>query len=344
MIDGDEQPIFLRNSERKAFLTCRQMWKWSYVDCLETKEVRPALDFGGLVHEALAHYYIPGRRRGHKPWLSFEKLLRIFEEEHGRLKMKSEDEKVSAMDLGTEMLRNYVAHWDDSHMNVIVPEMPFQVGAQKMDGSPLFIRDRSGRRHRLVHVGTADLVYEDMARRQIGVLETKTAAAIDTGHLGKDDQASSYWSLVPAFLQARGILKPGQDIAFIEYNFLRKALKDQRPQNAEGHYLNKNGTVSKTQPAPLFHRERVWRGDRDRLAFLRRINEVAQEMSLVRQGKLPVYKNPSSAYPDQHCRGCAFRDMCELHEIGSDWKAYRNQVMGKWDPYEAHREEESKEE
>lgn len=341
----DEQPVYLRNSERKAYLTCRQMWQWSYVDFLETKETRPALDFGGLVHEALAHYYVPGRRRGTKPWLSFEKLLRIFEEEHGRLTMKSEDEKVSAMDLGTAMLRNYVDEYgDDSHMRVIAPEMTFQVGAQWRNGEPLYVRGADGLEHRLVHVGTADLIYEDMRKRQIGVLETKTAAAIDTGHLGKDDQASSYWSLVPSYLQGIGILKPGQDIAFIEYNFLRKALKDQRPRNADGHSLNRDGTVSKNQPAPLFHRERVWRGNRDRIAFLRRINDVAQEMSLVRRGKLPVFKNPGSAYPDQHCRGCAFRDMCELHEIGSDWKAYRNQVMGKWDPYEAHREEESKEE
>lgn len=336
----DTQPILLRNSERKAYQTCRQMWWWSYVECLATKEIRPALDFGGLIHEALSRYYVRGRKRGIVPWLSFEELLSDFEEEHGTLQMKAEDEKISAMDLGTEMLKNYVEKWgDDSHMDVIAPEMTFAVGAQKANGSPLFLRGRDGGRHRLVHVGTADLVYRDLERGQIGVLETKTAAAIDTGHLGWDDQASSYWSLVPLYLQGIGVLKPGEDINFIEYNFLRKALKDKRPVNAEGHSLNKNGTVSKVQPAPLFHRERVWRGNRDRVSFILRINNIAQEMSLVRQGKLPIYKNPSSAYPDQHCKGCQFRDMCQLHEIGSDWQEYRKQVMGKWDPYEAHREE-----
>jgi hypothetical protein len=331
---------FLRNSERKAYLTCRQMWRWSYVDRLSTRDVRPALDFGGLVHEALAVYYPPGTARGPAPWLTFEEKLRVFEEEHGELKMKADDDRVTAMELGTEMLRNYVAHYgDDSHMKVITPEMPFQVPAVKVDGTPLYVAGADGVWRRVVHVGTADLVYFDRSRRQIGVLETKTAAAIDTSHLGKDDQASSYWSLVPLFLQSRGILKPGQDIAFIEYNFLRKALADKRPQNAEGHYLNKNGTVSKSQPAPLFHRERVWRGDRDRLAFLLRIGNIVQEMSLVEKGRLPTYKNPSSSYPDQHCKGCEFRDMCELHEIGSDWQAYRQQMMGRWDPYETHREE-----
>lgn len=335
-----EQVVFLRNSERKAYLTCRQMWWWSYVDLLQTKAVRPALDFGGLVHAALAPYYKVGRTRGPKPHITFQKLLAKFEEKHGEFMMPGDD-GLTAWDLGTDMLKHYIEHWgSDDHIEVIAPEMNFQVGAQRADGSPLMITGADGIARRLVHVGTGDLVYRNLQSGHIGVMETKTAAAIETGHLGKDDQASSYWSLVPLFLQHKRILKPGQDINFIEYNFLRKAKIDRRPQDAEGHYLNKDGTVSKSQPAPYFARPLVWRGNRDRLSFLNRINRIAGEMSLVRRGKLPLYKNPSSAYPDKHCQGCEFRDMCDLHEIGSDWQGYAKETMGLWDPYADHRKEE----
>lgn len=330
-------PVYLRNSERKAFLTCQQMWKWSYQDLLQTRGVRPALDFGGLVHEALAAYYVPGRKRGPKPWVTFEALLNTFEEEHGIFQMSADDEKVTARELGDHMLRRYVENYGpDSHIKVIAPEMDFKVEAYWPDGRRVMVRDESDVLRPLVHVGTGDLVYYDMERRQLGVMETKTAAKIEVDHLGKDDQASSYWTLVPIYLRQIGLLEPGQDIAFIEYNFLRKALNDERPQNADGLRLNKNGSVSERQPAPYFRRHRVWRGESDRLRYLLRINNLGGVISLARRGKLPIIKNPSSAYPDQHCRGCEFRDMCDIHEMGGDWQGYAENVMGRWAPYEAH--------
>lgn len=334
-----ESVVFLRNSERSAWNQCRQMWFWSYVDTIKPNSAAAPLRFGDLVHRALAEWYIPGRKRGIHPARTFEGLLRAQQEELGEdFEWGYEDDKVSAMDLGLAMLRRYVNHYGpDEDIEVLVPEMPFQVPAIDLNGRPVYVKDRQGRRSRLVHVGTGDAVIRRVSTNQLGILEHKTAKAISTRHLNMDDQAGTYWLFIPMFLQQKGLLKPGQDLSFVEYNFLRKALDDTRDQNERGEYLNKNGTVSKNQPAPYFQRFKVWRGPRDREALLRRVNAVAQEMSMVRTGKLPVYKQPSSAYPDQHCSSCAYREMCELHETGTDWKAYARQTMTKWDPYEDHR-------
>jgi hypothetical protein len=324
----------LRNSERKAYLTCRQMWWWGYVKRLQSKQPKAALHFGSLVHESLEEWYIPGRKRGRFPHLAFQERLGIWEAENGEFTMP---DGTKAMDLGTAMLKGYVNHWGkDERYEVIAPEMKFQVPALDSNGDPII----NAQGEEVWHVGTGDAIIRDLQTKQIGVMETKTAAAIDTKHLGRDDQASSYWTMFPLYLQSLGILKRGEDINFLMYNFLRKALPSDRPRDAEGHYLNKDGTISKNQPSPLFHREPVWRGGADRRRFLQRINNVAVEIGLAEAGRLPIIKNPSSAYPDKHCEGCQFRDMCDIHEMGSDWQEYARNTMTFWDPYEEHKEKE----
>ncbi len=59
-------------------------------------------------------------------------------------------------------------------------------------------------------------------------------------------------------------------------------------------------------------------------------------MAQVRNGKLPIYKNPRGTYPDVHCLGCPFKDMCELHESGADWEDYRDEMMIPYVPNEDH--------
>lgn len=325
-------PRLLRNSERKAYLMCRMMWYWGYRLGLQSKRQPPALEFGSLIHAALEGWYIPGTKRGIWPWLTFAEDLMALEERHGEEFIMPDG--TPAMQLGTEMLKGYINHWGwDDKYQVIAPEMKFKVPARDSEGNHLHVNGRP-----LYHVGTGDIIIKDLETGQIGVIETKTAAAIDTAHLGKDDQASSYWTLIPEYLQSIGVLKRGQDINFLMYNFLRKALPDDRPRDAEGHYLNKNGSISKSQPSPLFHREHVWRGGADRRRFYQRINNTAVEIGWAEEGKLPILKNPSSAFPDKHCNGCQFRDMCEIHEIGSDWQEYARHEMTTWDPYEEHKE------
>lgn len=334
-----ETVVMLRNSERKSYLACRQQWWWSYVEKLESVETKPALRFGHYVHQALALWYKKGRRRGPHPAKSFE---RIYNEELATgkydFRIGSGDDAKDALELGIDMLRHYVEHYGkDEHIEVIASEMPFQVPMLDRRGKPMFVHDENGTKARLVAVGGGDLVYFDHDKGYIAMQETKTAASVSTRHLPLDDQAGTYWTFVPMYLRERGILKPDQDIAVIVYNFLRKAMKDMRETNEAGHYLNKNGTVSKSQPPPYFVRHNVYRDDPDREQILFRVRAQAWEMDQVRLGKLPVFKNPSAAYPDQHCSGCEFYDMCELHETGSNWKELKRMTMTTWDPYEEHR-------
>ena len=56
-------------------------------------------------------------------------------------------------------------------------------------------------------------------------------------------------------------------------------------------------------------------------------------MVLLRAGLIPVRKTPDRS----HCGFCSFKDMCELHERGSDWETYRNAMYRTEDPYADHR-------
>lgn len=362
----------LRTSERKLYKQCRQRWWWEYVDCLKPVDEAPALRFGSLVHEALALWYVPGRQRGVHPARSFETLY-VAQIDQGLedFGVRLDEEKVwaDALPLGIEMLNNFVdLYGDDDHINVISPEMAVQIPIHN---------PRNGK-FMFMYVGSLDLVFEDLSLRQIGLMETKTAASISTTHLPLDEQAGSYWAIAPEFLQAIGVLPADTDIDFIQYNFLRKGFKDERPTNEKGQHLNKPskekllewllargisnkrsttvpelmaqveangqdplllGEPSKSQPPPLFLRHKVYRDEYDRAELLRRIRMEGWEMDQVRRGNLPVYKNPSGSFPDQHCKSCGFRDMCELHETGADWEALRDATMRTWDPYEDHNDE-----
>jgi hypothetical protein len=54
-------------------------------------------------------------------------------------------------------------------------------------------------------------------------------------------------------------------------------------------------------------------------------------MNAVRRGESPHYKMPS-----KDCGWCQWRDLCELHEQGDDWKELRRVATKKWDPYKDH--------
>lgn len=309
--------MIVRTSERRDFKDCRQKWWWSYVDCLTPLGVRPALGFGDLIHQSLAAYYIPGIKRGPHPAGVFEKLYKQFVEEHGVLFMKVVDDEPAedAYDLGMEMLTNYVEHWGkDDRYKIIQPEQPIKVKIGKT----------------LYYVCVLDAVIFDRQQRQYGLFEHKTTGSMRKfgAPLALDEQAGSYWTYGYEWMRQQGFKK---DFDFILYNFLRKGHKDTRPQNADGHYLNKDGSVSKRQPNPLFWREPVYRSEGDRATMRKRVMLEVEEMQLVRSGSLGVYKNPSD-----HCGWCQFKDMCEVHETASDWESMRDSLYTKGNPYEIY--------
>lgn len=374
-----EDVVYIRTSERKLWGQCRQAWWWAYVERLRSRQSRPALRFGDLVHRALDPWYTPGTKRGEHPALTFRRLFEEqLEEGYSEFHIRQDDDEgwIDALSLGVDMLEHYVEHWgNDERLRVIAPEFAFQAPMTDARGKPLTAIDVDGKRKRVVYVGQFDIVVEDMETGQKGLIETKTAATIATVHLPIDEQAGSYWAFAPQVLNDIGALSEDEDLDFIMYNFLRKAKRDARPKNAKGQFLNKPtktalqekakelgiaykantkidelaailtnagvdvallGEPSKSQPPPYFVRQRIYRTADSRENLLQRVRMQAWEMSLSRQGKLPVYKNPSGSYPDVHCNGCEFRDMCELHENGKEWEELRDMTMTTWDPYEAH--------
>jgi len=362
-------PVMVRTSERTMFTKCRQAWWWSYVEKREPIEQwSKALMFGTMIHRCLAAYYIPetrkNRRRGPHPAQTFVKLYDVMDANGKAFNVRTDDEFwVDALDLGVAMMENYIDEWrqEDKDIVVLYPEMPFQYVLRDPDtGKPL-----------CMYVGETDALIRRVSTGRLGLFEHKTAGTISTTHLFLDEQASSYWTILPKWLVANGIVKGTDNIDFMLYNYLRKAEKDDRVRNSAGVALNLptvevlrsalleadpdasvrgakredlldmlkakgiNGLLlgepSKQQPPPLFHRELVYRTKEERANTLQRIVEQVREMELVRTGKMAHYKAPS-----KDCSYCPWRDICELHEQGSDWKELRKFTTRKWEPYRAH--------
>lgn len=319
----------LRTSERKDFKRCPQKWFWAWRMGLKER-FRPAdnLWFGTGIHIALADWYCgPGTTRGRHP---AETWIDWCDEEEIKVRAAvsdnwEEDVWVDAVELGTQMLDGYVDLYDtDPSWHVIAPEQTFQ----------LVIPKRSGAADLAIYVGTFDLVYRDLEDDSIWLGEHKTAKTISLSHLPLDDQAGSYWAVASKILTEQGVLKKGDSIKGIMYNFLRKAVPDDRLENEQGQKLNKNGTVSKNQPKPIYVREPVDRTRAERTEMIRRIQNEVAWMNAARRAPDRLFKTSTN---DCHWQ-CQFYDMCTLHEKGGDdWRSYAKSVYRVEDPYADHR-------
>jgi Zierdtviridae exonuclease len=314
------KPTPIRTSERLLFKKCRFAWQLCYGDHLRPHVDAPALRFGTLVHKALEAWYKPGVRRGTHPRITFEKVYAKEIKQLGKFGWKGEDDVwQEAGELGVNMLDHYVeTYGKDTEWKVLVTEQRFQV--------PIL-----NSRDQVVgtYTGILDLVMQNRATNEIFIWDHKTAKAIQTAHLLLDEQAGAYWTYGVEWLYKNGLLKPDQRLAGMYFNFLRKAKKDDRRRNADGHYLNLDGTVSKQQPAPYFHRQPVYRDEFDRQQVRRRVLDEMRDMVAVRTGKTAAYKSPSQ----MNCGGCGYKDVCELHETGQDWSELMKHTMVTWSPY-----------
>jgi hypothetical protein len=324
--------MMVRTSERTSFRRCRQRWWWGWREGLKAPFRANSLWFGEGIHFALAAYYKQGTRRGPHPAETFSKWVglesrRIFTKPNPDV---DETEIVEAKALGVGMLEAYVEKYaGDPNFEFIVTEQPFQRPVSMKDNSLWALAQRT---LEFLYCGTFDGVFRDHDGK-IWLIEHKTAKQISTLHLPLDDQAGSYWLVATDVLRRLKLIGPKEQIEGIRYNFLRKALPDSREVNAEGMRLNKDGSVSKSQPAALFLREPVFRFPGERRTQLSRIQDEAVEMALVKAGVLPVTKNPTKdcAYD------CQFFQMCQLHESGDDWQSYRDMMYTVEDPYSDHR-------
>lgn len=236
----------------------------------------------------------------------------------------TDDKWQDAGAMGVDMLEHFIeVYGKDEEWKVIQSELTFQV--------PILKR----KDHLLMYVGIIDGVWQHRSTGELWLRDWKTAKGIPANHgthLTLDEQPGSYWAYAPEFLRSKGILKKGQELQGIDFLYMRKAMRDQRPQNADGHYLNKDGTVSKNQPAEYFKRVPTYRSEHEMHMLRERVLQEAKEHRMVRAGKLAVYKNPGQ----MTCGGCGFKDVCELHESGQDWEAMLKATMVPWDGYAEH--------
>jgi hypothetical protein len=301
------------------------------VDGLVPKgDVPDALWFGIGVHEALAAWYLKGKKRGPHPadtfleWLGDEQRhILVSPADHER----AEGERAKfddARELGVSMLEGYVENYgNDDHWDVLAIERPFKVLVKYRGIS-------------VAHFwSTWDGVYRDRRDGRIYLMEHKTASQIQPAYLELDDQGGVYWALAGAILRKDGTLKDGEEIAGIQYNFLRKSRADERPRDASGAYLNQNGSVSKRQPPERFVRpEPIERSRAERRTQLERLANEVTWMNAMRDGTMPVIKSTM-----KDCTFCEFFIMCKAHERGGDaWRQIaRAQFNGDQDPYDRYR-------
>lgn len=338
----------LRTSERSTLKMCEFLWDLTYNYKLKPQTDMPALRYGSLAHKALAGWYVPGVKRGVHPAEGFANAydaeIAANEEVFG-LKAGEDEKWVNARELGIAMMNNYVEEYgQDRDWEVIATEMPFQVMVtypedvwDLVDGGPGFLDHAQGDPW-FYYVGVIDGVWRKRSDKTIWVPDHKTTAGIGDSklqYLQVDDQAGSYWSWGVDFLRQEGILKPKQQLAGMLYNFLRKAMPDERASkyvNGKRLYLNLDGSVSKRQPPPYFARLPIWRDEFDRNEAKRRALVDYRRIELFRNGELEMSKNPGMFT----CPRCAMRDACELHETGNDWQGFLDQTTKMWDPYAEH--------
>lgn len=358
-----ETPVMLRTSERATYRRCRQKWQWKYVDLLSHPRPKGALTFGSLVHVALEHYYPPGVKRGVHPAKTFERVYA--ENAEYFVQWDDEGNKVPALELGTTMLNGYVEQWKekDKDLQIISPEQTFAIDVYDKHGNYL-----------CTYVGKVDAVARRRSTKKLVLLEHKTAKTIEEVSIisGYGEQGLSYLWATVQWLRHEGLIGEDEVISEVLFNVLRKGLPDtKRARNAAGLYLNQPtkgallaalgldpetrmtvvkatarledegwtpeaiaqlGEPSKVQSSPLFHREPMTVQPESLEQFGRRLRGEAWEMGKVRQGMLPIYKNPTKDCSWE----CEFRDLCELHEMGADWREYRDIELTTWDPYNDH--------
>lgn len=280
-----------------------------------------ALDLGTWVHDALAKWYCPGYKRCGPLADIFDTIAGYAIQIAGDIpdfQMEKADELFA---LGKEMCIAYEAYWNRDHdWYIIEKEIPLE-----------FVFP-SGTVFKL----KPDVLYQDRYTREIFLGEHKTAGQIRTDHLPIDGQARPYGVLAERALKKAGILGKGQQLNGIMYNFLRKALPDDRPQNEKGLYLNKNGSISAKQPKPTFQRHPVQltiaakRRTLERLAHdVRVLDGLTERLKSGEIDRQMLWKTSDKSCP----KICDYFDMCKIEEDGNDIRYIQRDSFRVEDPY-----------
>lgn len=325
-------PPLLRTTERSTFAECQWRWYQSYVKGLDPKRTPTWSWFGRAIHEALRVRYPDGRKRG-----SLADVLDAFDAalagERRRMYTQGseldEEEVVDARTLGRAMLIGYCKKYGkDSHWQVITGEQPMQIDVPHPKDSSRVLA---------VYCLTLDLVVWDLVDRCYRVVDHKTRRGFPAngkwGFYDLNRQAGSYLWVVPELLESLGIMVKGETVDGIVFNCLKKTMPDERPVNIKGEALNKDGSVSKVQPAPRYHRHLSRRGPHERVRQYQHVLAEVRQMDLLRQGKLLPTKNTT-----ENCERCMLYEYCTTDEISRrDGQEYAAHMLSQRDPYADHR-------
>lgn len=323
----DYLPV-IRHSERVDFKRCQKKWYWNWRVGLATKqEVFGALTLGTWMHLALAGRYAPNYDdTSLEAWFDHITSMVLkhaadLGEVPDYLMEKGHEQRA----LGLAMAAAYDKRYgSDPGINVLDVEVPLEFE----------IRDSHGKliaKHKL----KPDMIYTD-ADGGVWLMEHKTAKQIRLGHLVIDDQARPYAAMAEIALRRAGLITPDQQFRGVMYNFLRKALPDERPTNEKGQCLNKNGTVSKSQPSPIFVRYPVTLTRRGKTIALARLqNEAVQITEYTRAIRSKrLHPDHLMKTPHSSCEKlCQYFTMCVVEEQGGNITEMRKNLYVKRDPY-----------
>lgn len=337
----------LRNSERLSFKRCQKQWQWAWKDGLvPIHSKKDARWFGTGIHLALAEYYTPppggnGFQRGRNPlatWAEFCSDQNSFLKAGNWYDDEAEWEFIQAKELGDAMLSEYILYYGaDSYWEVLMPETRFlyEIPFTANQITRKVPQEFGMKNNITTIVGTFDMPVRDhsFSKPRIMVIDHKTTSRQMSVNkqLVKDDQAGTYIAVGTHYLRESGLIKKDEAIDGMIFNYLRKSKPPDKPRNEQGQVLNKDGSVSKNQPAPLFWREQVMRGRANRLRQVERIAEDAEQIARARKGLLPILKTPG-----EHCNYCDFSDLCDIDENGDDFGGFVEAMFKTHDPYADH--------
>lgn len=329
----------LRTSERGTFKRCRFLYEMEYMRLRKPVVSTPPLQFGSLIHIALAGFYKKGIRRGPHPAGLFEQA---FDAEVARVAKATKtkqhhlrEEWANRLEMGVSMMNNYIeTYGKDDEWKVLATELPFRVIVHHPT------QGGGGVVPWFWYTGILDLLVESRRTGRKRIRDHKTTVAISTKYLALDDQVTSYYTWGVMALRNAGALGPTEQIEGMDINFLRKAKVDDRPFRVEldesgtprKYYLNQDESISKRQPAPYFLRHFIPRHNFEKEHQQRRVLAEFRDMEAVRKDPTLLYKNPGKFT----CPGCWAFDICELHEVGADYESVIAETTRPWDPYEAH--------
>lgn len=364
--------FMVRNSGRGDFTQCRWKYERAYVDRIRPNDSggMNALVFGDICHRGLSGFYVPERsfkkvKRGVHPAVTVERIFEKLEEEHRFNRMRLLDTSDTSFhehkELGISMMNNYVeTYGDDDKYMVVYPEMPFQHDV--FDGG----------KYVFTMVGTTDCLVRERSTGKFGLLEHKTAATISTGHLVLDEQANTYWTVLPMWLRENEILKEDQDLEFMDYNFLLKKVHDiDGPRNDQGQYL-KSPTIAKmaselNRLGVEYSKSGMKKEDYQELCTAEGIDweqlgdpSATQPTELFHRERVlrtPIQREkaftrllqqvremkrlhagslPAYKEPAKHCTWCQYKDLCEIDEYGSETEDLVQYGFHHWNPFADH--------